>query len=459
MEKYQAVNEGRNASLTDIFNVVKKKLWIIALVSVIVAIVTGLVVMFGVNKKQEKYTASFEIDYPDYKSGINPDGTTFFYQGIISLDTLNAAKAKSESFAGINVEKLVKDEAITIQRSEVMNSKDQIISGRYAYIVSVPANRFPGEKVAKEFLKAVTESALSKVKDKLDALTYNDYVLAAESAASYEGKINLYNSEKSAIISKYNNLISKYTDFYVVEINGVSKSLRELLQDVNNAFPYDKSNELSKELSLNGYTLNKDSSESATILASIKNYLDLHYTNVKKLDMYKDIISSGSNVPDSDKFYTVISEIVNENVGYEQKLDDLYNKLAFLEKITGTTIEIPASYKSNADSIALIAGYDEARASIVYDAEGEAKFSAKLDSIGVALSAEAAKLKEATLYVYENNSNVSEFKFTLEGHKSTSMISIVALLLAFVVATGIVYFVNKNKYFAVKNENAAKEQA
>lgn len=459
MENYDSINEGKGTSFSDVFNVIKKKLWLVAVISVILAIVTGLVIMFGVNKKQETYTASFEIDYPDYKSGINPDGSTFYYQDMINLTSLNAAKVKSEKFSSINTGKLVSEKDISISRAEVLDGNKQVVPGRYVYTVKVSANYFPGKKTAEEYLRAVADSAIETVKDKISGLTYNVYVQATSSATSYADKINLLNSEKTAIVSRYDSLIARYNDIYTVEINGATKSLRELVQDVKFAFPSAKSNELLKELSLSGYTLNKDASESATILAEIKNYLDLHYANVKKLDMYKDIISSGKNIPDSDKFYSVISDIVNSNVSYEQKLDDLYYELAFLEKVTGTTINIPERYKSNADATALVARYDDARANIVYDADAETAFNTKLDAIAVALSQEAEKLKTATVYVYENNSDVSEFKFNLTNHTSTIMVTGVVFVLTFVIASAVVYFIGKNKYFDEKQEKTAEVKA
>lgn len=447
MESNENFQNEKTLSFSDIWNVLKKKIWIILAVSAVAAIVAGLVVMFAVNKKSETYTASFEIDYPDYSEEINPDGSKFFFTDMLTDDVLSTAKQSDKLFSSVDIDDLVVGKDIKISRSQVTDSSNKAIDGRYLYKIVISAKYFSNDELAGKYLEAVANAMLDEVKSKIDGMSFDAYLKTAQNLTSYSDKLSYFSKSRTAILEKYDELIEKYGTFYTVNIQNEKKSLADLRSE---AEQNDKYTLLSRQLSVGGYLSDVSADKENELLVSLKGYLINHSDNVKKINYYKEILADSSSkisATDSDVFYTAIKTIVDSNVSIERTIENTFRKLAFIGKVQNKTVTIPETYKFDADSTALVSSFDEIKTEVEnnYSAEEYESFKNGIAAYSQEISNSIESLKLAIKSVYDENSRVLAYNCELTDHTGTLTVAIVVFVLAFVISSFAVYIFCKEK--------------
>ena len=98
--------EERGITFGDIAKMIKKRVWWVVAVTLIVTIVATCLTAFVFNKGKDDYSLSFRLEYPNSENMMYPNGDAFNYETIIYADNLLAAKNSDKKFSSIDTEKL-----------------------------------------------------------------------------------------------------------------------------------------------------------------------------------------------------------------------------------------------------------------------------------------------------------------------------------------------------------------
>ena len=87
------MEEESGITFGEICHLVKKRIWWILGISVIVALVASLLFGFVINRGKNDYSVTFMVEFPGVSDRQYPDGTTFNHASMVYAAQLEAAKA------------------------------------------------------------------------------------------------------------------------------------------------------------------------------------------------------------------------------------------------------------------------------------------------------------------------------------------------------------------------------
>ncbi len=247
-EKNEELN-GNNEdglSIREICHIIGKKIWYVLGGSLLAAIAAVLIFMFALNPAKKYDSMSFQIDFPMSTERKYPDGSMFDYRDMVSRSVIEGAKNNSEykdEFASLNVDKIMKDGAVSISARKTSDSSD----ASYVYTVSLKSSYFSGID-SEKFILALAESFSSFIEQKAKGL---DYRLEEEifRNASFKDQLTLLVEQKSVILKQYDDWIKEYNPGYVVK----GKSLGSYRMEVATMLADNVKTPLENDLSIRGY--------------------------------------------------------------------------------------------------------------------------------------------------------------------------------------------------------------
>ena len=356
-------DEEEKALLTigDFFKVIFNRKWIVLAVTIVAILIGTVLTMFVVNPMSMDYQLYFTVEYPG-KGSVYPDGKTFRFQDMVSLEYLEAVKASDEKFANIDVEKLSKNDGIEIYSAAAVNGDDSqnlsINDKLYEYRFVVSAKFFPDGQVANEFLRALASYPAQYNKKALESVDFKKELQSYSSVKTYDEKLIILNSEYTYLADQYKSLIDVYGDS--LPVNG--KSLSAWLSGLNAAYgSYDRQS-LSDNLLRYGYivdeNLTNDSNDSLVyelqensdiieVLKGLSNTEGSTSATASSIaSQIKELVSRNNNIlsilnyrgVDVDKTTTnrwtwrykdgaLAEEFVTDSAAYGAKLNDVKAKL------------------------------------------------------------------------------------------------------------------------------------
>ena len=332
-------------SLGEILSMIWKRIvWILG-ISVLAALVIGLVTMFVIGPKKETYNLTFSIEYPyqyivdeegKYTGQMQyPDGSVFLAQSIIYADRLNAAKATSADFAKIDIDEMSAEGKITISEQG---------EGSGVYTVSASASYFTSKTQATAFLKAVCAVTRQNIIDKAkNASVFSDLTIADD--ATLEKKITILEARYESILSQYEKYLgygaftygekaydvrASYAEAFTMNIAAVQIAKLELETEMNEEIIRGQREEYlewANKVDLNTFEgLNK-------YHETISKYNELNVQNRKELERLYSIVKY-----EGDEYYHVSD-------AFAEKLDADYQTI---NNASNTYNEIViALYESN----------------------------------------------------------------------------------------------------------------
>ena len=253
MENNYNVKEG--LTLFEIVKVMvgyKKKSLIRSLcVFVGVTLVVFLVIAFGYNRNVQKYVSEFNYLVETFDGNTYVDGTKFIYLDLISEDTLRSIKESDARFSSVNVDGIIEDDAITIER----NQADESV---YAFTLTIKKKYFKDKDQAKDFVAEIAKVPQTITNKMLDKLDYTRALVSfATYDQTYEDKIADLVNQENVIINIYTELLEKYGDRYLDEtydnakISSMQKKTVKTIDNLNLGV-------LKEELLTNDYVYNYD---------------------------------------------------------------------------------------------------------------------------------------------------------------------------------------------------------
>ena len=107
----------------------KKGLIRLACVTVGVALVAFLILVFGYNRSKDYYVSEFNYLVETFDGDTYLDGTKFIALDLISEESLKKVKESNEQFNSIDIDAMLKQDDISIKRNEAPSM--------YAFTISV----------------------------------------------------------------------------------------------------------------------------------------------------------------------------------------------------------------------------------------------------------------------------------------------------------------------------------
>lgn len=240
----------------EILRVIFSQKWLVLIITALITVAGTLGVYFGMNNSRREYSASFVLNLPGSNAAsvnyVYPDGTTFYYSDMVSIETLRSVKASDEAFTGIDVDAMANNGKITITRTRTQTSSN-IDNYEISYKISAKANCFKDKITARKFIVALANTpGLYLIEMEID---YDSYIVAAEGANNYENEINYLKEQLDYIVKLYNQLIEEYKpDFVITE----GKTLQNNMQDVKAYIETKTLDNLNTQAKENGYLKSAD---------------------------------------------------------------------------------------------------------------------------------------------------------------------------------------------------------
>lgn len=284
------MEEESGITFGEICHLIKKRIWWILGISVIVALIAALAVGLVLNRGKNDYSLTFIIDFPGVEEGQYPDGTSFNYESVVYSDQLEAVKSAGteedpNAFSNVDTAAMASRGAISIV-ADTRTTTDSLTSELTgSYTITVSSAYFTDAEQASAFLRALAERTIETVNEKAagmdfrmdvstegEATTYS--IAGYDSAQTYANKLSILSSQNSYLLSQYDRLISNglYTSF---QYEG--KSMQTLRAEAEASVSTELAR-LQTELNTYQYVLNDSDA-----LTSIANYVDQLQENTSKI--------------------------------------------------------------------------------------------------------------------------------------------------------------------------------
>lgn len=400
----------------------KKGLIRLACVTVGVALVAFLILVFGYNRSKDYYVSEFNYLVETFDGDTYLDGTKFIALDLISEESLKKVKESNEQFNSIDIDAMLKQDDISIKRNEAPSM--------YAFTISVKKSCFQSSNQAAEFIKAIasipqttTNKMISQINNSGALTSYIEYDM------TYEAKIDDLIAQTNVINSIYASLIEKYSDRNINEEFGEGVKISTLQTKASKMITNMHLDELKAVAESNYYVYDYESA-----LPILENKL----TNYnERLDVVSNKIKAIS-----DEIDRQLASASNANV------DGLNSQLAALliekEDLNHniTLVQNKITYGATTDTT-----------------EYDAKLTGYYNSVKE-LTDEAIRVQKYVLTynqkVYFDSNNV----VTRTGGLSTIISIIVSVVIGFVVAliVNLIFDLTPYKQYHLSKVRAAKEE-
>ena len=432
------MEEERGITFGEICHLIKKRIWWILGISVIVALIAALAVGLVLNRGKNDYSLTFIIDFPGVEAGQYPDGTSFNYESVVYSDQLEAVKSAGteedpNAFSNVDTAAMASRGAISIvadTRAAAGSSSDET-EPTGSYTITVSSAYFTDAEQASAFLRALAERTIETVNEKaagmdfrMDVSTEGEtttYSIAGyASAQTYANKLSILSSQNSYLLSQYDRLISNglYTSF---QYEG--KSMQTLRAEAEASV----STELSRlQTELNTYQYVRNDSDALT---SIANYVDRLQENTSKIadlqEQYQRDLQTISDTLSNSQLQVIISALE----GYTNDIRSL----------TVANTELRRDIEKLCASIGFV--FNENDYSFVKSDAAEAKgdktqFEADLQALYEVVLANSITAKNAIVALYESESEIV-FRQTdvtvIDNSTSVPLIAVAGFVIAFLV--------------------------
>lgn len=322
----------KGVTFGEICAVIKKRIWLVLPLAILLTILSVLAVAFLYNPGREVYELTFELSFLGTDLENYPDGSPFHFQEIISAENLAKAQETDEQFAAVNVEKMTERGGITIRRESDLSTLEtdaQFDLYRNIYTVSVESGYFKTKKQATAFLKTLVNVPLEKAQDIADDLDYSlDRTLFDN--ADYDSKLNMLTTQKEKLLAQCDLWIEIFHEYYTV--NG--RSLHNYREDIDAVFS-DVTRELFlQENEMNAYSSKETAEQRKSVLEQEREL------NNKKLEGLREELrkeleanSAGGMVVGGGAIEEGIAELTTRNAEIDMTLDLFNNEAEYNTKM------------------------------------------------------------------------------------------------------------------------------
>ena len=199
------MEEESGITFGEICHLVKKRIWWILGISVIVALVASLLFGFVINRGKNDYSVTFMVEFPGVSDRQYPDGTTFNHASMVYAAQLEAAKASDEAFADIDVEGMSSNGGISISAETTTGANNTTVYTG-VYTITVSSAYFDSADQASDFLRAVLDQTIATVNAKISGMDFTARLSGYDSLNSYTAygdRLAILRRQQDYILERY----------------------------------------------------------------------------------------------------------------------------------------------------------------------------------------------------------------------------------------------------------------
>lgn len=274
--------EEQGVTLGQIFSVIIYNKLRLLITTLICFVLICLVAVLGYNRNANTYTIKYNYDDGFLENGIYCNGTKFNLSDVYYY--LEPVKSSSTEYNNINIEKLQKNNDISIIKINETNSNDEIIDTYYE--ISAKAKYFDSKEQATSFLTDIIKYGIVYSISLMDYSDLNVNLSSANEATTYELEIEYLQKQKELLVSSYNTLIDTYGDLAYEDESGKKVKLSTRIEQIMLFFENHKLSTMQYELEENGFVKNDNNQK---YYSSLKYELTQEYeSNGLKLKQLKE---------------------------------------------------------------------------------------------------------------------------------------------------------------------------
>ena len=198
------MEEESGITFGEICHLVKKRIWWILGISVIVALVASLLFGFVINRGKNDYSVTFMVEFPGVSDRQYPDGTTFNHASMVYAAQLEAAKASNESFANIDIDGMSSNGGISISAETTGENNATVYTG--VYTITVSSAYFDSADQASDFLRAVLDQTIATVNAKISGMDFTARLSGYDSLngyTAYGDRLAILRRQQDYILERY----------------------------------------------------------------------------------------------------------------------------------------------------------------------------------------------------------------------------------------------------------------
>lgn len=419
------MEEENGLSFKDILKVIFKRIWWVLGATAACLLIVVLIAQLWYNKREQYFSVSYEIVYPDSASGKYPDGSDLLAADAISLVTLTAIKDgaysadNKDEFKNINVEKMLDEDEISISEEVAQTAGGGI---KRTYTLTVSAKYFSNDAQAVAFIRTVAAYPVKRVNSIIDTKEYGLYFSVYEAAKSYDAKIE-------ALVSQKNYLESEYT-----KLKNYGSTVEVNLASLHNIFTTEQRQALADSITANNYVFDTDGYKANAETRTVA--LDKQFADNVKIIEAEESKRGDSNPNDvnTNPYDQIIAELTRKNAELANEKQTITDTLTAIGKYTQE-------------------GTDEYKAKQAFDAQ--------LEKYSTDLSTATAALKTVSKSIYGDNSRVifASNKVKRQGGLGTVVSALLGAVVGLLVSAVVVCIIDLPKYKKQKLAGAGVAEA
>lgn len=418
----------------EICRLIGKKIWLVLAIAAGVTVLAVVLFALVFNPLTTYYSMSFELVYPTSSTQQYPDGTPFSYRNIISLSTLEAAKAKEDRLADIDVATMIREDHISV--SAVTEGDAAADSATVTYTLNVKGSYFRDEDTAQLFIRCVADATVDDITERAAALSYG---ISSETfnGNNFEARLDLLAEEYATLLEAYDTWISTYSAGYRVTVNGSRRSLSDYRAEVYGLYVEGVRSALASECENGGYGLLYGDEDEIVVqeaindrVAQLQQEYALNESIISDLKAQREGLSGSGATASTLSARTLSAQtdtqdntiVISPDPTLEQRIAYYTERNAVIANQLGAAVD----------------GSSEVTGTLT--ADGARAFATKLNGYFTSLNAAAETLKNVTTAIYEQNTFAEFISQNADSSGDTNivLVAVAAFVLAFIVAAIVV---------------------
>jgi hypothetical protein len=300
-----------------------------------VALVCLLAILLFYNKSHEVYSTQFNYLVETFEGNTYYDGTKFIYLDLISEESLTQIKEGNNDFSNINVNGILAENDITIER----NTNESI----YAFTLTVKKKYFNSVNQAKEFVKAIAEIPVNTTNEMLAKIDYTNALYSyINYDKSYEDKIDDLITQANLINNFYTNIIGKYGD-RLLEANFNNSTISSMQKKAAKEIENLNLTALSEELATHTYVYDYETTLPLLIIKKedAKNQLDVVENKITavKAEIDRQLTASGDASATVEGLNTTLASLLVQKEDLVSSIQRYQDKIDYGETTDTTSFD------------------------------------------------------------------------------------------------------------------------
>lgn len=312
-------NRESGVSLSEIFKVIVKKIWLVILVAALFLAAAVFAVHFWYNRTTQTYSISYTIEFPGLENNEYPDGTPFRYNSVVSPSVLQSIVGSNDALSGIDVEKMVREDDIDLVLTSGANSAEN------SFTLTVGVGYFKNGSQAAAFMRAVAEYPVERAKSISQGIAADGYLSVFDNANAFQTKIDALSDQREYVLSRYDDMIAALSVEYT--FNG--RTLADYRAEAALVFDESAEEYLDALLATGHYVLDYEQyAESAQPrIDTIQKSIAENELRIAALVEQRDSATDSSYL---ESYNSRIAELTEENVDLRLQIEDIQASLDWI---------------------------------------------------------------------------------------------------------------------------------